>query len=122
MSQGLNNLLSSIKNGTLTQKNQIIVNYSQENSQIIKKLVTDGFIRGHYIIAKQSSKKKIVILLKVDKHNRSSLKEFHTISTPERVKVFNKKSVESYKNNLSELYFSSTTNSLKSNKGLFVLR
>ena len=90
-------MLTTIRNGLLVQKEKVQTPFSKVKSNILKDLTEEGYIKDYKIINETKAKKKIEIVLSyIDGH--PSIKKISKVSKPGR-KVYTKiKKLPSYYN------------------------
>ncbi len=90
-------MLTTIRNGLLVQKEKVQTPFSKVKSNILKVLTEEGYIKDYKIINETKAKKKIEIVLSyIDGH--PSIKKISKVSKPGR-KVYTKiKKLPSYYN------------------------
>ena len=90
-------MLTTIRNGLLVQKEKVQTPFSKVKSNVLKVLTEEGYIKDYKIINETKAKKKIEIILSyIDGH--PSIKKISKVSKPGR-KVYTKiKKLPSYYN------------------------
>jgi len=90
-------MLTTIRNGLLVQKEKVQTPFSKVKSNVLKVLTEEGYIKDYKIINETKAKKKIEIVLSyIDGH--PSIKKISKVSKPGR-KVYTKiKKLPSYYN------------------------
>jgi ribosomal protein S8 len=86
MNLNLVNLLITLKNASLSQKELVYVKYNKMCEKLLKVLYIEGLINSYTVEVKENENKRVLKICLKSVFNRSSLRNLKIISTPSKIR------------------------------------